>query len=148
MSHGESPRILLRPRSGYILAEELACCLTPPSNYLNRYYLLFSEFLWHSPEINFTACTQATVLHNEFENYDYKMIAIFYKDQWVNFGQMQCQMIRKIISPDTMAHWPMKMVHFFTTTTARAIWITLCWILLILVWKLWNISLYFHIKRF
>ena len=41
-------------RSGSILAQVMACCLTAPSNYLNRYWLIIGEVLWYSPESNFT----------------------------------------------------------------------------------------------
>ena len=32
----------------------MACCLTAPSHYLNQWWLLVSEFMWHSLENNFT----------------------------------------------------------------------------------------------
>ena len=52
----------------------LSSCLMAPSHYLNQYWLLISEILWHSPESNFTASTQATNLFNEFENYTFKIV--------------------------------------------------------------------------
>ena len=42
-------------------------------HYLNQYWLLISEVLWHSPENNFTASAQASSLQNEFENYTFKI---------------------------------------------------------------------------
>ena len=32
----------------------MACCLTAPSHYLNEYWLIISENVWLSPEVNFT----------------------------------------------------------------------------------------------
>ena len=55
-------------RSGSTLPQVMACCLMAPSHYLNQCWLLFAEVLWSSPESNFTANVQATVLYNEFEN--------------------------------------------------------------------------------
>ena len=59
-------------KSGLTLAQVVACCLTAPSHYLNQYWLLIREVLWHSPGRNFTVSVQATILYNEFENYTYK----------------------------------------------------------------------------
>ena len=52
-----------------------ACCLRATNHYLNQYWLLISEVLWHSPESNFTASTQATVLYHEIENYTSRIAA-------------------------------------------------------------------------
>ena len=41
-------------RSGSTLAQVMACYLMAPSLYLNQYWLIISEVLWHSPEGNFT----------------------------------------------------------------------------------------------
>ena len=43
------------PRS--TLAQVMACCLTAPSHYLNQYWLMIREVLWHSPDSNFTENT-------------------------------------------------------------------------------------------
>ena len=57
----------------------MACCLTAPSHYLNQCWFLFLEVLWHSPESDFTANTQAFILYNEIENFN--NIAISLRDQ-------------------------------------------------------------------
>ena len=44
-------------RSGSTLAQVMACCLTASSHYLNQYWLMISEVLWHSPDNNFTENT-------------------------------------------------------------------------------------------
>ena len=54
----------------------MACCLTAPNPYLNQCWFLIIEVRWHSPGSNFTARAQATILHNEFENYTYKIILL------------------------------------------------------------------------
>ena len=51
----------------------MACCLKAPGHYLNQSWLLISEVLWHSPESNFTANAQASILHNEFEDHTFKI---------------------------------------------------------------------------
>ena len=59
--------------------------LKAPNHYLNQCWILISEVLWHSPSSNFlTASAQATVLHNEFENYTFEITAPSPRDQWVN----------------------------------------------------------------
>ena len=40
-------------RSGSILAQVMACCLTAPSHHLNQYWFIFKGVLWPSPEGNF-----------------------------------------------------------------------------------------------
>ena len=62
---------ILRLESGSTLAQVMACCLTTPSLYLNLYWLLISEVLWYSYEINFMVSAIATILYNEFENYTF-----------------------------------------------------------------------------
>ena len=42
---------------------------TAPNHYLNHYWIIISEGLWHSTECNFTASSQVTILYNEFEHY-------------------------------------------------------------------------------
>ena len=41
-------------RSGSPLPQVMACCLMAPNHYVNRCWLLISEALRHSPEVNFT----------------------------------------------------------------------------------------------
>ena len=62
----------------------MAFCLTPRNHYLNQWWLLMSEVLWHSSESNFTASTQGTILYNEFKNFTFKIPATSPRGQWVN----------------------------------------------------------------
>ena len=39
------------------------------ANYLNQFWHLICEILWHSPEIFFTANAVPSLLYNEFQNY-------------------------------------------------------------------------------
>ena len=48
-----------RLRSGSTLAQVMACCLTAPSHYLNRNWLISNEVQWQSLEGNFTRDTSA-----------------------------------------------------------------------------------------
>ena len=54
------------------LAQVMAWCLAAPSHYLNQYWYIFSEVLWHSHE-SFMVNAQATILYNEFEHYTFKI---------------------------------------------------------------------------
>ena len=46
-------------RSGSTLAQVMACCLTPPSHYLNQCWLIISKVEWHSSKGKFTRDTSA-----------------------------------------------------------------------------------------
>ena len=48
-----------RLRTGSILAQVMACCLTAPIHYLNQCWLIISKVQWHSPVSNFTRDTSA-----------------------------------------------------------------------------------------
>ena len=50
------------------LAEVMASCLMAPSHNLKLCWLVTSEVLWHSPEINFTGNAQDIYPLYEFEN--------------------------------------------------------------------------------
>ena len=45
----------------------MASCLAAPGLYLNQWQIPISEFLWYSPDRNFTAIAQATILYNQFK---------------------------------------------------------------------------------
>ena len=45
-----------------------------PSRFLSQYLLLISEDLWHSPESNFTASAQFTILYYEVKNYTFELL--------------------------------------------------------------------------
>ena len=49
-----SSDVLWLHRSGSILPQVMACCLTAPSHYLNQYWLTISEVFWHLQEDIFT----------------------------------------------------------------------------------------------
>ena len=48
-------------RSWSTLAQVMVCCLMATSHYLYQCWLLITEILWHSPQCNFEASTQATI---------------------------------------------------------------------------------------
>ena len=92
-------------RSGSILVQVMACCLTAPNHYQNQCWLIISKVQWHSSEDNFTWDTLA-INHTkiilkkisfksprgqgvkgsalEFENYSLKITSISPRGQWVN----------------------------------------------------------------
>ena len=49
-----------RHKPGSTLVQTMACCLTPPSHYLNQCWLTIRKVQWHSSEDNFTRYTPAT----------------------------------------------------------------------------------------
>ena len=49
-------------RSVTTLAQVMVCCLMSPSSYLNQYWHLPNEALWHSAESDFTMSSQAITL--------------------------------------------------------------------------------------
>ena len=61
-------------RSGSTVAQVKAWCLTAPSHYLNQWWLLISEVVWHPSEGNFTASTQDAILKNELEKYTLRLL--------------------------------------------------------------------------
>ena len=71
-------------RSGSMLAQVMACCLTAPSHYLNQCWLIISKIQWHSFEGNFTRDTSAINHENLFENYMSKISLKFTRGQGVN----------------------------------------------------------------
>ena len=70
-------------RYGSASVQVMACCLMAPSHYLNQCWLFISEVLWH-----FTVSAEATILHYEFENYTFKIIAISLRCQWVKYKEV------------------------------------------------------------
>ena len=60
---------LWRHRPGSTLAQEITCCLTGSSHYLNQCWLIVSEVLWHSPWCSFTGIAPNTYPWYDFENY-------------------------------------------------------------------------------
>ena len=70
-----------RYRSGSTLV--MACGLMASSHYQKQYWILISDVLWDSPESNFTVSAQASILHNELENYNFGITVTFPWDQWV-----------------------------------------------------------------
>ena len=62
----------------------MACFLPAPSHYLNQCWLLFSEVLWHSPEINFLGSVSDSSLYHYLYNYTFTIIAASPRRKWVN----------------------------------------------------------------
>ena len=56
-------------RSGSVLAQVMAYCLTAPSHYLNQCWLVVSEVRWQSFEGNLTQDTSVTNYWTELENW-------------------------------------------------------------------------------
>ena len=111
-----------RHRSGSRLVRVMACHPMAPchySIYLNQSWFLISAVLWHSPESNFTAASaQATILHNEFENYTFKITATSPRNQWAS------------------ALWPSDAIEIWSTLALIMAWclmasnqhLTQCWL--------------------
>ena len=51
-------------------------------HYLNHCWFIISEVLWHSPEMNFIASAETTILYNEFENCLLKLLPHFSELKW------------------------------------------------------------------
>ena len=66
------------------------CCLTVPSHYINQYWFIINEVLWHSLEGNFTGNTHNIKLWIEFENYTYKNKTTHPRVQWVWYINVVC----------------------------------------------------------
>ena len=49
--------VIWRQGSRSTLAQVMAWCLTAPSHYLNQFWLMIGEVLWHSPDSNLTKNT-------------------------------------------------------------------------------------------
>ena len=56
-------------RSGSMLAQVMACCLTAPSHYLKQCWLIITKEQWHSSDGSFTRDAPATNHWNYFENH-------------------------------------------------------------------------------
>ena len=54
------------------------------SHYLNQWWLLINEVLWHSSGGDFVASDQANIQYNKFENYTFEITATSPRGQWVN----------------------------------------------------------------
>ena len=81
-----------RQRSGSILAQVMACCLTAPSHYLNQCWLIISEVQWHSYKDNFTYAS--TINHwNLFQNCKSRISFKFPRGQWVNDMPVSAQIM-------------------------------------------------------
>ena len=74
-----------RYTSGSTLAQVMA-----PSHYLNQYWLLISEVLWHSPV---SASAQATIMYHEFENYTFIITGTYPRGQWVKSSEIKARFL-------------------------------------------------------
>ena len=61
--------------SGSTLTQVMACCLMVPIHYLNHYWLIINEVLWHSAGSNFMGNAQDTYPQYDFENYKFNIKA-------------------------------------------------------------------------
>ena len=78
-----------RHRSGSTLAHVMACCLTAPSHYLNKCWLMISEVMWHSPDSNFIENIYLSLKWvRNLLIWDCSQI----KGQWVNYVKHQKQL--------------------------------------------------------
>ena len=59
--------IIWQQRARSTFVQVMARCLTVPSHYLNQFWLILSEDLWHSPEGNFTGNAQDVYPWYEFK---------------------------------------------------------------------------------
>ena len=97
-----------RHRSGSTLVQVMACCLTAPNHYLNQCWLPISEVFWHSPDSNFLAGAEVTILYNDFKICDFKISATKrhrVKDmkktsqQWTSIQPMYMTPLQKVDRP-------------------------------------------------
>ena len=72
-----------RRRSGWTLAQVLACCLTAPSHYLKPCWLITRRVLWYLPKGSSTGNAHESNHNNVFENYTLKIKAMSPRGQWV-----------------------------------------------------------------
>ena len=56
-----------RHRSGSAFSQVMACSLTATGHYMNQYWLILSEILWHSPKVNFIWITQIPWWRHQIE---------------------------------------------------------------------------------
>ena len=61
-----------RHRSESTVDQAMSCCLAAPNHYLNQCWLLNSEILWYSVDINCTPTAQVSILYYKFRNYTFK----------------------------------------------------------------------------
>ena len=85
-----------RHGSGSTLVQVMACCLKAPSHYLNQYWLINSEVLWHSPEGNSQECSRYLSLTRVWK---LQITAASPRGQWVNDNKLA-----SILSPP-QAFW-------------------------------------------
>ena len=72
-----------RWRSWSTLVKVMACCLTAPSYYLNRCWLIISKVMWHSSEDIIKRRFEDTNQESKIENYIFKIILRSPRGQWV-----------------------------------------------------------------
>ena len=85
-----------RHGSGSTLVQVMACCLKAPSHYLNQYWLINSEVLWHSPEGNSQECSRYLSLTRVWK---LQITAASPRGQWLNVYKLA-----SILSPP-QAFW-------------------------------------------
>ena len=97
-----------RHRSGSILPQVMAWCLTAPSHYLNQRWLFISKFWWQSHEGNCTRDIAAINYSNQLQIYLSKISYKSLRGQWIIGGQY-CQYGGQycVVSPD----WTLDHIH-------------------------------------
>ena len=83
------------------LAQMMACCLMAPRKYLNQYWLIISQIMYHSHETDFTLSVHATSLY-EFQSHTFEITATFSRGQWVNENGRSWHMICEILKLETV----------------------------------------------
>ena len=84
------------------LAQVMACCLTPPSHYLNQCWLIISKAPWHSSEEDITVrLFEDTDRKSKIEKYMFKITLGSPRGQWVHrkvgtVGDCKCNVGRPI----------------------------------------------------
>ena len=73
-----------RLRSWSTLVQVMACCLTAPSHYLNRFWLIISKVLWHSYEDIIIRRFEYTNQYSKIRDYIFKTTWRSLRGQWVN----------------------------------------------------------------
>ena len=70
-------------RSGSTLAQVTACCLMPPSHYMNQCWITITEVLWHSTSVKFESTYNDFSFNKMHLKCHCKMFAILFRSQYV-----------------------------------------------------------------
>ena len=106
-------------RSGWTLAQVMACCLTAPSHYLSLCWLIISKALWDSCEGNLPRNVEDIYPWYGFENYHFSITATSPWGQWFNGCNMISAFHDMMVVADVLA--PVCHQAFMTTMLTLAI---------------------------